>query len=118
MRSMPLAFAATLMVATLSLAACHSTKPAAETPPPPAEAATDSSAAAPVASANECNATAAQPYVGQSASPDVIEAARLAAGAATVRTTKPNQPVTMDYRADRLNLRTDESAVIESVACG
>jgi hypothetical protein len=125
MRPMPLAFAATLV---LGLAACNST-PTPEAPPPPepetpsaATPAATPSAATPAATpppmASECTATGAQKFVGQEASPDAIEAARLAAGAATVRTIKPNQPVTMDYRGDRLNLRIDDNSMITGASCG
>lgn len=113
MRPMSLAFAATLV---LGLAACNST-PTPKAPPPP-EAEAPAAATPPPMAASECNASGAQTFVGQEASPDGIEAARLAAGAATVRTIKPNQPVTMDYRGDRLNLRTDDDAMITGVSCG
>jgi hypothetical protein len=116
MRPMPLAFAATLV---LGLAACNST-PTPEAPPPPEPEAPTAAApaATPTPMASECTATGAQKFVGQEASPDAIEAARLAAGAATVRTIKPNQPVTMDYRGDRLNLRIDDNAMITGASCG
>ncbi len=66
----------------------------------------------------ECNAAAAQGYVGQPASNPNIEGARVAAGAEIVRTMRPGQAVTMEYSAGRLNLQLDGAGVITAVTCG
>src|SRR4249919_2101020 len=81
--------------------------------PPPAA---DTGSTPPPAQA--CNADAAQSAVDHLATPALLEQARVDAGAAVARTLKPNQPVTMEYRADRLNLRVDEKSVVQSVGCG
>ncbi|MFN7135908.1 MAG: I78 family peptidase inhibitor [Thermomonas sp.] len=46
------------------------------------------------------------------------EAARQAAGARTVRSLKPGQPMTMDYRGDRLNVLQDAAGKIDKISCG
>ena len=68
--------------------------------------------------ASACNADAIRPYVGQVATPAVIESARKAAGAELVRSHKPNDPVTLDYRAERFNILVDDTNKILSGTCG
>ncbi|UHQ20522.1 Elastase inhibitor AFLEI Flags: Precursor [Lysobacter sp. KIS68-7] len=65
-----------------------------------------------------CNADAAHDAVGKKATDEVVEKARVAAGAATTRVVRPNQPVTMDYRGDRLNVQTDAKDKIVGTSCG
>ena len=115
MRTMPLAFAATLALACV---ACASTTTAATDTTPTDPAANTPSAATPPAMASGCKAESAQQFVGQKATPEVVEAARVAAGAAVARALRPDMAVTMEYRGDRLNLRTDTNDVVASVGCG
>lgn len=68
--------------------------------------------------AGQCNADAAQRHVGHPATAEMVEAARKDAGAERVRTLKPNQVVTMEYLAGRLNLYLDANGNIERIACG
>jgi hypothetical protein len=112
------------IAATFALAACHSAPPAGtaaddgmagEGAVQPVPATT--SAAAPPAT-TECNAEAAMDAVGKQATADVIEQARVAAGAAVARALRPDMMITMEYRGDRLNLRTDTADVVVSVSCG
>jgi hypothetical protein len=110
---MPFVFAASVL-----LAACTSTTPASDNTMSTDPAASTPSAAAPPSMASDCKAEAAQQFVGQKATPEVVEAARVAAGAAIVRALRPDMPTTMDYRVDRLNLRTDTNDVVASVDCG
>ncbi len=49
---------------------------------------------------------------------DVVEKARMAAGAEIARTLKPGQMVTMEYHASRLNIDVDANNVITNVRCG
>ena len=70
------------------------------------------------ASASACNANAIQPYVGQVATPSVIESARKAAGAELVRALKPNDAATMDYRVERINILVDDANKILRATCG
>jgi hypothetical protein len=92
---------------TLSLSACAATPPAnvrTGGPLPPQH--------------DPCTADAAHAYVGQVASADVVEQARRAAGAEVARVLHPNEAVTMEYRAGRLNLDVDERNVIVRLRCG
>lgn len=68
--------------------------------------------------ASACNAGAIQPYVGQVATPAVVDAARKSAGAELVRALKPNDAATMDYRAERINILVDDANKIVSATCG
>ncbi|NUS60230.1 MAG: hypothetical protein HOQ01_04720 [Lysobacter sp.] len=109
---------------SLALAACSST-PAADSDAASSDA--TSSAEAP-ASADAsttpegltvtCNVDPAKAFKGQKATDNLAEQARAAAGAASVRVIRPNQPVTMDYRGDRLNVITDDADMITEVNCG
>jgi hypothetical protein len=102
--------------------------PAASEPAPapvmesPAEAPTDAppdTAALPPGEAPAaCDAEPAQRFVGQAHTTELGEEARVAAGAAVVRALRPGEVVTMEFRADRLNLTLDESGRISRVACG
>lgn len=104
--------------AMLALSACTSA-PATESASsdaatPPAAAATTT----PPMMAETCKADAAKQFVGQAATPGIIEQARVAAGAKTVRLLAPDMMATMDFREDRLNVRTGTDNVIGSVDCG
>ncbi len=65
-----------------------------------------------------CRADAAQHFVGKPASQDTLDAAQKAAGAAHVRNLRHDQPMTMDFRADRLNIIQDKQGIIEKISCG
>jgi hypothetical protein len=91
-----------MLPAVFALAACAS-QPAAD---------------ATTASPGLCNADAAQSHVGKPATDANIEAAFKASGAKTMRSIKPGQAVTMDYREDRLNVHQDASGNIERISCG
>ena len=118
---------------TLALAACTSTPasdadgassdsastetPAAEAPAAEAPPAA-STAAMPPSLAAECDANAAQQFVGKKISDDIVEHARIAAGAKVARALRPDMMITMEYRADRLNLATDTNDMVVRVTCG
>ena len=89
------------LVVLLGLAACAS------------QPATDA-----VASDGTCNAEPAQSYVGKPASDPNLQAAFKASGAKGMRSIKPGQAVTMDYREDRVNIYQDASGNIERISCG
>lgn len=96
--------ALSLCLPVLLLTACAD-QPAAESP---AMSSTPST----------CNAEAASGLVGQPATPTNVEAARIAAGATSVRALGPTDPMTMDYRIDRLNVIKDAAGAIVQVRCG
>ena len=114
MRLPMLAFAA-----TFALAACATpqdeTAPA--TTPVASEPAPASTAAAPPM-VESCNADAAKGFIGKQATDAVIEEARVAAGAKIARALRPDMMITMEYRGDRLNLRTDVDGKVVDATCG
>jgi hypothetical protein len=65
-----------------------------------------------------CNAPKAQFAVGQPASSDLLERARMAAEAASARFLRPNQPITMEFSPSRLNLSLDPRDVVLGASCG
>jgi hypothetical protein len=105
--------------AMLALAACtsspanDSTSPSDTTTAPAAAVTTT-----PPMLADSCKADAAQQFVGQAATPEIVEQARVASGAKTARVLTPDQVITMEYRGDRLNVRVSADNVIGSVGCG
>jgi hypothetical protein len=66
----------------------------------------------------KCDASKAGSAVGSPATAEVLEKARVAAGASVARFLKPNQPITMEYLASRLNLGLDDKNIVRSVRCG
>jgi hypothetical protein len=65
-----------------------------------------------------CHASKAQWAIGQRASTDLLERARNAAQASTARFIRPNEPITMEFFAWRLNLGLNKQDVVVSVSCG
>ena len=66
-----------------------------------------------------CNASKVAPWVGKAATPAVRADIARITGAKTIRWLYPDSIVTMDYRADRLNVTMDKgSDVIRSAKCG
>lgn len=114
----------TVAALVLSLAACGSPAPdeqeqaladaqhaaEADAEPAPAEPAP--------APAEACDALQVQWTVGKTLTDADLEQARKDAGAQAIRTLKPGQVVTMEFRADRLNLELDDQGVVASARCG
>jgi hypothetical protein len=100
----------------LALAACATPADSATPAPPPTEPPPPPLPPAPPQAA--CKPEPAQRYVGQVATADVVEQARVAAGAQIARTLKPGQVVTMEYHSSRLNLDVNEGNVITGARCG
>ena len=65
-----------------------------------------------------CDAAAASFLIGTPATAANVETARLAAGASVVRVLEPGEIVTMEFRADRLNVELDGLDFIRDVRCG
>lgn len=65
-----------------------------------------------------CDASQVQGLVGQTFTDTLLEQAKQDAGANAVRVLKPDQPVTMEFLGERLNIEVDEKDVISDVRCG
>ena len=111
--AMPAAAPATSGDATDSTALELPVKPPrmADEPPPRRMPGSD-------ATLDNCNPDEARGAIGKEATAEVVEQARIAAGADVVRTLKPGQVITMEYHASRLNLSVDENNVVVDVSCG
>ena len=84
--------------------ACTTASPTLTAPTPPG--------------ATTCDPTLARWAIGERASSGLLEAARVAAGAAVARFLRPNQVITMEYLGSRLNLNLDAQDIVRSVTCG
>lgn len=105
--TVPLRYAPAVMAAVL-FAGCGSTSPA----PGPAPAA-EAPAPAPA-----CDADKAKFALGQAATSQLEAEARARAAARSVRTLKPDQAVTLEFNAARLNLVVDAHNRVTAVRCG
>lgn len=111
-RYLPLA--ALAAAALLSGCAAPATAPA----PAPAPAAVAVAVAPAPEPPPQCRADDASFAIGQPAAPQLEAAARVRAGAQSVRTLKPNQAVTMEFNGGRLNLVVDARNRVTAVRCG
>ena len=68
--------------------------------------------------AESCNAEAASWAMGHAVSDDIVERIRVETGSQSVRVIRPGQPVTMDYRGDRVNIKLNERDAIVGISCG
>lgn len=102
--------ATSVLATTMALAACAQQPGAGPASPGPG------SAVAGVPGA-QCDANPAQALVGQRADKAGDEAKRLS-GARLVRRYVTGAILTMDFRADRLNIETDANGVIVKLTCG
>ena len=60
----------------------------------------------------------AQSAIGKQSTASVIEKARVSSGAAMARVLRPNQPTTLEFNHERLNLLVDGTGRITAVRCG
>ncbi|MEO6518673.1 MAG: I78 family peptidase inhibitor [Pseudoxanthomonas sp.] len=72
----------------------------------------------PPSTAATCDDSQAQWAMGKKVSEADVEQARKDSGAESARTLKPDQAVTMEFNANRLNLDVDETGVVTSIRCG
>ena len=66
----------------------------------------------------ECSADAAQGLVGRAGTAELAAEALRLTGLRTVRWIWPGQAVTMDYRADRLDISLDAEGKVARISCG
>ena len=83
-----------------------------------AEAAAQPAPPEPAAIAAACDDSQAQWAIGKKVTDADVEQARKDSGAATARTLKPDQPVTMEFNANRLNLDLDAAGLVTAIRCG
>ncbi|MEP9402896.1 I78 family peptidase inhibitor [Sphingomonas silueang] len=65
-----------------------------------------------------CRIAAAASLVGKPLTPALQQEAQAKVGARSVRVIRPNSPVTMDYRPDRLNIEVDAGNNVTRFRCG
>ena len=90
----------------LLLAACaqQPTAPFASPPPPPP--------------GTSCKADPAQYAIGRAQTAPLVEEIRQRSGAHIARILRPNQPVTLEFLAERVNVVVDADNKITAVRCG
>jgi hypothetical protein len=104
---MRLIFSALAITAPLLIAACGNMTPASS-----------GAASGSAPAATRCNAAPAQFAVGRTIDAALESDARARAGARLSRVLKPNQVVTMEFNAERLNLNVDDAGRVTRVSCG
>ena len=93
------------LAVALALGGCvPAAAPPESTPPPP--------------EAGACNAAPSQGLIGRQSSPALAGEARRLSGARVWRWLRPGQIVTMEYRADWLNIRVDGQGKVLAITCG
>ncbi|MEG1735654.1 MAG: I78 family peptidase inhibitor [Comamonas sp.] len=65
-----------------------------------------------------CNAQAVQSFIGHNTAASTLETARKKSGSYMVRVLRENQPATMEYNQERLNVITNEAGKIIALRCG
>ena len=65
-----------------------------------------------------CVADGVQRFVGQPVTPALVEQVRRASRSTTARRITPNMRVTMEFRADRVNVWVGLKGEVERVSCG
>jgi hypothetical protein len=72
----------------------------------------------PATAAAACDDSQAPWAIGKKASDADVEQARKDSGAQTARTLKPDQAVTLEFNANRLNLDLDDTGLVTAIRCG
>lgn len=65
-----------------------------------------------------CNSESVSHFVGQTATPELLEQVRSQSGANTARILGPDDVVTLEYNSQRLNINTDASMTVEPISSG
>lgn len=84
----------------------------------PACAQTVTSPASPPPASGRCHAAPAQGLVGKKATREMLEQARIQAGARIVRMVAHDEIITQEYNASRLTVLLDERGTVAEVRCG
>lgn len=75
-------------------------------------------AAPPMSGNDQCGASRVQKYLGFVATDDLVATIQRESGAATIRRYTTGDPVTKDYRIDRLNVEVEANGRIAVLNCG
>ncbi|WP_240455535.1 I78 family peptidase inhibitor [Halomonas faecis] len=67
---------------------------------------------------DRCGAGRVQDRVGRTYSESLGQTLLQESGAGALRVMRPGYAYTLEYRADRLNVRVDEAGVITAIGCG
>ena len=74
--------------------------------------------AASIRQTQTCNAKPVQLYIGHNTVPSTLEMIRKKAGAYSVRVLAENQPSTMEFDQERLNVIANDAGKITALRCG
>ena len=96
-------------VLLLALAACAAPPVPADQPPEERPTST---------AQGVCDPSAVQAAVGKPATTDTIERVRVDSHSRVVRVLHPGQMVTMEFSAERVDIRVDGNNVILAITCG
>jgi hypothetical protein len=112
-----------ILAAGALAASCLATGCGGMTPPSPIPASNSGSPVTPnpptpPPDSGACEASKAQWAIGERANADLLERARVAAGAGAARFLRPNQAITLEFSASRLNLGLDAADIVRTVNCG
>lgn len=108
---------AMVLGALLALAGCSSVglQGTGEPAAPPQPRVLGASTAPP---GGTCSEQGAQWAVGRSSTAQVVEQARVRAGARMARVLRPGQAVTLEFDGERLNLQVDAAGKVVAARCG
>lgn len=99
-----------LFSTAMLLSGCGATSPPQrESAPPPPRVTTEGS---------QCGARYVQDHLGSHYDAALGDSIREESGAEALRVLRPGEAHTMEYRAERLNIRLDDAGVITTIGCG
>jgi hypothetical protein len=91
------------------LSGCAATPPQRESAPLPPRVTTEGS---------QCGARYVQDHLESRYDEALGDSIREESGAEALRVLRPGEAHTMEYRAERLNIRLDEESIITTIGCG
>lgn len=116
MRGLSRVFGTALLV--LGAAGCTMAGPVTPAPAPPPQAVTPEGPVSANPSTGKCDPRAGNWAIGRPVSDSLVERVRAASGASVARVLRPGQMVTMEFQADRLNVRVNGRNNIVNLTCG
>ena len=70
------------------------------------------------AGAGGCDSVQAGKMVGQTLTPELAQHILKIANAAAIRVLPPNEPITGEWRSDRVNVQVDAAGTVLQIRCG